>query len=85
MWSSWPWVEENAAELAGTVGQVLEVRDDGVDAGHLGAREHHPRVDEQQMLLPLENHGVQAELAKPPQGDEPHVGIAHHAVHWTGP
>ncbi len=73
--------EEDAAQASGPPGEVLEVRYDRVDARHLGAREHHSRVHEQQMLLPLEEQRVHAELSQPPEGDETDAGLRRSAVH----
>ena len=37
--------------LLAASGQVLEVGHDRVDSGHLRAREHHPRVEQQQVCI----------------------------------
>ena len=50
--------------------EVVEVGDDRVDAGHLGGREEHAGVEEQDLSPPLEHHRVEAELPEPAQRDE---------------
>ncbi len=70
MWSSWPCVRRIAADPVAARGEVLEVGDDEVDAGHVGGREEHPRVEEQEVVLPLEHHGVEAELTEPAERHE---------------
>ena len=64
--------EEDPAELLRALGQVLEVGDDRVDAGHLGRREEDPGVEQQEMLLPLEHERVEAELTEPAERHEAH-------------
>ena len=44
--------EEDPADRGRALGEVLEVGDDGVDAGHLGGREEHPRVEQQEVRPP---------------------------------
>ena len=59
--------------------RYCEVGDDRVDARHLGAREQHARVDEQQVPVPLEDEGVQAELAEAAERDQPNGATSDRA------
>ena len=62
--------QQDPPELSGPLGQVGEVGHDGVDAGHLGRGKQHPRIQEEEVLLPLEDHRVQPELSEPPERNE---------------
>ena len=62
--------EEDPAEPLRALGEVLEVGHDRVDPGHLGGREEHTGVEQQEVLLPLQHEGVEAELAEPAERDE---------------
>jgi hypothetical protein len=68
--------EQDSAQARASPREVFEVGHDGVDAGHLGAREHHAGVEQQEMLLPLQQHRVQAELAEPAERDQPQLVAA---------
>jgi hypothetical protein len=62
--------QDDAAQAARALGEVLEVGDDRVYAGQVGRGEEHPRVQEQHMLLPLEDERVQSELTEAAEGNE---------------
>ncbi len=72
MWSSWPCVRRIPRRLARALGQVLEVGNDRIDSGHLGRREEDSGVEQQEMLLPLQHEGVEAELTEPAERHEAH-------------
>src|SRR5204863_9367913 len=70
-------------------GEILEIGHDRVDARHLRAREHDPGIDQQEMVLPLDHEGVEAEFPQAAQRDQAqrravsgwvHVGIARLSV-----
>ena len=64
--------QQDPPEAGGALGEVVEVGDDRVDARHLGGGEEHPRVEEEDVILPLEHHRVEAELTEPAERDEAH-------------
>ena len=70
MWSSWPCVSTMPRGAARALGEVLEVGHDRVDAGHVGGREEHPGVEQEEVVLPLEHERVEAELTEPAKRDE---------------
>ena len=62
--------QQDSAHAVAALGEVLEVGDDEVDAGHLGGGEEHAGVEQQQVVLPLEDHRVQPELTQAPERNE---------------
>ena len=62
--------EEDARGAARALGEVVEVGHDRVDPGHLGGRKQHPGVQQEEVLLPLEDHCVQPELSESPERNE---------------
>ena len=57
-----PMREDDPFDLGAAIGQVLEVRNDRVDTGQLGVGEHDSGVHQQEVVLPLQHHRIQAEL-----------------------
>ena len=60
--------EEDPAEPPRALDQVLEVGNDRVDSRHLGRREQHSGVEQQEVLVPLQHERVEAELTEPAEG-----------------
>ena len=52
--------------------QVGEVREDEVDAGHVGVGEHQPAVDDEDAAARLEAEAVPPDLTEPAQEDDPY-------------
>ena len=61
--------EEDRAELGGCVTQVSKVGDDQLDAGKLRRREEQAGVDQQELVLALEDHRVEANLTRVRRGE----------------
>ena len=64
MWSSWPWVSTTPDDVVEPVPDVVEVREDQVDAGLVVLGEEHAAVDDQQPAVVLEDRHVAADLAE---------------------
>ena len=62
--------EEHRAELGGRVTQVAEVGDDQLDAGKLWGWEEQAGVDQEELVLALEDHRVEADFAESAEGDD---------------
>jgi hypothetical protein len=62
--------QEDAADTAGALGEVLEIGYDRIDTRHLGGGEEHAGVEEHEVLLPLEHERVEAELTEAAERDE---------------
>ena len=69
--------EHDAPQVVRPLREVAEVRHDRVHAGQLRGREEDAGVHEQPVLLPFEDHGVEAEL--------PEATQRHQAEHQRGP
>ena len=63
--------EQHGPELGGGVPEVAEVGDDQLHPGKLGGREEQARVHQQQLVLTLEDHRVQADLTQSAERDDP--------------
>ena len=63
--------EHEGVDVVPAVPQVVEVRQDQVDAGLLGLGEEHPAVDDQQPAAVLEHGHVATDLADPAESDDP--------------
>ena len=70
MWSSWPWVSTMAVDVVEAVPDVVEVRQDQVDAGLEVLGEQHAAVDDQQPAGVLEDGHVAADLAEAAERDD---------------
>ncbi len=79
--------EQDAAHPAPALGEVLEVGNDRVDPRHLRGGEEHSRVDQQQMVLPLQDQGVQSELAQAAEWDETNglLRLSRASLHCLAP
>ena len=66
--------DHDALDLVRVVPQVGEVREDEVDAGHVGVGEHEPAVDDEDPAVDLEAEAVPADLTEPAQEDDPNGG-----------
>ena len=79
--------EQDAAHPAAALGEVLEVGNDRVDPRHLRGGEEHPRVDQEQMVLPLQDQGVQSELAQAAEWDETNglLRLSRASLHCLAP
>ena len=62
--------EHDRVDVVETVGDVLEVGQDQVDAGVVVLGEEHAAVDDEQPPGVLEHGHVAADLAEPPEGDD---------------
>jgi hypothetical protein len=56
--------EHDGADAGGPLRDVLEVGDDRVDPRKLGPGEHHAGIEEQDVVPPLHDQGVQAKLSQ---------------------
>jgi hypothetical protein len=63
--------EEHGEDAVPARREVLEVGDDRVHPRHPGRREEHAGVEQEYVPLPLEDEGVETELAEPAERDEP--------------
>ena len=60
--------EQDRAQLVAALGEVVEVGNDRLDPRELGIRKQETGVDQQKVLVPLDDHRVQAELTAVPRG-----------------
>ena len=74
MWSSCPWVSTTASISIGPLADVVEVRQDEVDAGHVRRRERQADVDDEDAVVQLEAGHVPADLADASEEDDADVG-----------
>ena len=65
--------EEHALDPVRVVAEVREVREDEVDAGHVGVGEHEPAVDDEDAVVDLEAEAVAADLTEPTEEDDPNA------------
>ena len=70
MWSSWRVGQHDRLDVVQAVGDVVEVRQDQVDAGLVGLREQDAAVDDEQPPAVLEHGHVAADLTEPAQRDD---------------
>src|SRR5204863_6443914 len=68
--------EHDAVDAIRVRAQIREVREDEVDAGHVGVREHQPTVDDDDPPLDLEAEAVPTDLPDAAQEDDPD-GVSH--------
>ena len=57
--------DDDRLDVVGALAQVREVRQDEVDAGHLGGREPQAAVDDDDRAVVLDDGHVLADLAQP--------------------
>jgi hypothetical protein len=62
--------QDDAPDARGPFGEVGEVGDDGVDAGHLRRGKQHPRVQQEEVVLPLHDQRVEPELSESAERNE---------------
>jgi hypothetical protein len=48
----------------------LEIGDDAVDPGEVAVGEHHPGIDQEPAVAPLDQHAVETEFAQASKWDE---------------
>ena len=65
--------EEHALDPVRVVVQIREVREDQIDAGHVGVGEHEPAVDDQDAFVDLEAEAVPSDLTEPTEEDDPNA------------
>ena len=77
--------DHDRLDVVDVLAQVGEVRQDEVDAHHLGGREAQPAVDDDDAAVVLDDGHVLADLAEPPEREDAQ-GAAHAvAARWSSP
>ena len=69
--------EDDRVDVVDSVAKVVEVRQDEVDAEHLGRREHQPRVDDHDAAAVFDDRHVLADLAEPAERQDAELAAAH--------
>ena len=70
MWSSWPCVRIRPRTCSRFCFEKREVGRDDIDAQQFGIGEHHPGIDDDDVVAVAEGHRVHAELAQSAQRDD---------------
>ena len=63
--------DDDRLDVVGALAQVGEVGQHEVDADHLGRREAQADVDDDDAVVVLDDRHVLADLAQPPEGQDP--------------
>ena len=77
MWSSWPWVRIRPRTWLLVLLEERQVGHHQVDAQQLGLGEHHPAIDDDDVVAVADGGHVHAELAQSAQGDYLQLLISH--------
>jgi hypothetical protein len=69
--------EDEGADLLAIVLEIGKVGSDDIDTEEFGVWEHHTRVDDDNVVVKSDGHGVHAELAKTAEGDYLKLATGH--------
>ena len=75
--------KDESADFVAVLLEIGEVGGNDVDAEEFGVGEHHARVDDDDVVVVAESHGVHAELAQPAEGDNLQLTRWHSVFYFS--